>query len=120
MSEVSLYDKYGGFATINSIVIKFYDNLQANDDVSHFFENISLDRLIDHQTKFLCQVLGGPADYSGRELKEAHLPLKITEKDFGVVATVLQETLEDSGVEADDLATIMGVVGSTKDQIVSA
>lgn len=120
MSSQSLYDKYGGFATINSIVIKFYDNLLANDQVAHFFENIALENLIDHQTKFLCQVLGGPADYSGRELKTAHLPLKITDADFGVVATVLHQTLDEAGVESADLETIMGVVGSTKDQIVSA
>jgi hemoglobin len=120
MNNENLYDKYGGFATINSIVVQFYDNLLENDDVSHFFENISMEKLIDHQTKFLCQVLGGPADYSGRELKDAHLPLKITEKDFGVVATVLRETLQTAGVEAQDLETIMGVVGGTKNQIVSA
>lgn len=119
MSEVSLYDKYGGFATIHQVVIKFYDALNANEEVSHYFDRIDLEGLISHQTKFLCQVLGGPAEYSGRELKTAHEPLKINEHDFGVVAGVLQEVLVSSGVEAVDVETIMGVVGSTKDQIVS-
>ncbi len=116
---MSLYDKYGGFATINSIVTDFYDNLLENNDVAHFFENVSLERLIDHQTKFLCQVLGGPSEYTGKELSAAHQNMNISDADFGTVATILKQTLEDAGVEPEDLDTIIGIVASTKDQIVT-
>lgn len=119
MSEESLYDKYGGFATVSTLVHKFYEKINATPDLEPYFENTDMERLIDHQTKFLCMVLGGPNEYKGRELKAAHKNLRITTPHFGIVADILQETLEEGGVEDKDVATIMGVVGGTKDDIVN-
>ena len=45
--------------------------------------------------------------------------LSITEEAFGEVARILQETLEDGGVEDEDVATIMGVVAGTAHDIIS-
>ena len=51
---------------------------------------------------------------------QAHKHLKVTEADFGEVATILKENLEDAGVEAADVNTIIGVVAGYADQIITA
>jgi hemoglobin len=76
-------------------------------------------RLIDHQTKFLCHVLGGPADYTGRSLAASHRNLGITSAEFAEVAEILQETLEDFDLNHADIASVMSVVASTRSDIVS-
>ena len=43
----------------------------------------------------------------------------ITEDAFSEVAELLEETLEDMSVEDDDIATIMGIVGGVKSDIVT-
>jgi hemoglobin len=64
-------------------------------------------------------ILGGPASYSGRDLRAAHERLNITGKDFFLVADLLEETLEEAGVEDEDIETIMKIVASTQVDIVN-
>ncbi len=120
MSDQSLYDKYGGFATVSKLVNEFYDKIGATEELDVYFEGIEMDRLIDHQTKFLCSVLGGPEKYEGRQLKVAHERFNITSEHFDLVASLLKETLEDNGVEDPDVEAIVKVVWGAKPDIVSA
>jgi len=79
-----------------------------------------MERLIDHQTKFIAHVLGGPAEYTGRELGAAHARLKTTGEAFAEVAAILQETLEDAGMEPADVAAVMGIVAGARGNVVTA
>ncbi len=74
-----------------------------------------MERIIDHQTKFIAHVLGGPAEYSGRELAVAHSSLKITGSAFDEVAE-----LEDAGMEAEDVSKVMGIVAGARGSVVTA
>jgi len=114
----SLYDKYGGFPAISSIVTDFYDRLLKSNSLSPYFQSVDMERLMDHQTKFLCMVLGGPNNYTGRALDAAHSRLNITPQAFGEVAGHLKAALEKAGVHGDDVSAILGVVAGTQNQIV--
>ena len=74
---------------------------------------------IHHQTLFLTKVLGGPDEYEGRSLKEAHSGLLIGESEFAEVVSLLTLTLEEFAVEPDDIRTIIEKIVDLKDQIVS-
>ena len=76
----TLYDKYGGFSAIATIVHDFYDRVVASDVLAGYFEDVDMERLISHQTQFLCKVLGGPDNYTGRSLKAAHRNLNISRR----------------------------------------
>jgi hemoglobin len=114
----TLFDKYGGFSTVGSIVHSFYEKVMDTDSLLHYFEGIDMERLIRHQTDFLCLLLGGPVNYSGRDLRQAHRRLNITEEDFDLVAELLEETLEESNVEYEDIEAIMSIIVSTKPDII--
>lgn len=118
VSADSLFHKYGGFTSVGSIVLSFYEKVLDTDELQHYFDGIDMERLVRHQTDFLCMVLGGPASYSGRDLRSAHERLRIIEEDFYTVADLLEETLEEAGVEDDDIQTILEIVKTTKDDIV--
>jgi len=116
----SLYDKYGGFPVISAIVQTFYDKIGETDELSHFFSNVSMEALMSHQTKFLCKVLGGPDNYEGRSLAKAHAGLNIDGRTFALVGQLLQESLEEAGVEPDDVKMILSVVVGVRNDIVTA
>lgn len=118
MSE-SLYDKYGGFSTVGQIVHNFYEKIMDEESLEAYFWDIDMTRLMRHQVDFLCMVLGGPANYTGRSLKDAHAHLNITEEHFNTVAGLLEEALEEGGMEDDDIEAVIGIVASTKDDIVT-
>ena len=114
----TLFEKYGGFATIGDVVHSFYEKIMDTESLEHYFWDVDMNRLMAHQTDFLAMVLGGPSNYSGRSLKEAHRHLKITVEDFLTVAELLEEALEEAGMEDQDIEMVIGIVASTKDDIV--
>ena len=114
----TLFEKYGGYETIKNIVTEFYREILSRETLAPYFVNVNLDRLIDHQTRFLSHLLGGPSTYQGNTLESAHLSLHISGAAFDEVASILNWVLEDAGVSEDDLKTILGVVGEARSAIV--
>lgn len=117
---MQLYDKYGGFATISQIVHAFYDKVLASPSLDPYFAGVAMEPLIDHQTKFLCKVLGGPDNYSGRAMRTVHQPHKISGAAFDEVAQLLKDSLEEAQVEPADVTTILGIVASVRGDVVAA
>jgi hemoglobin len=115
----TLYDKYGGFATVNKLVQAFYRKVSESENLAPYFEGVDIQKLMDHQTKFFSGILEGPVEYAGRELKGVHACLGITEDAFSEVAELLEETLEDMSVEDADIESIMEIVGGVKSDIVT-
>ena len=98
----TLYDKYGGFAAINRVVMSFYDRVLDSDELAPYFEHVDMSRLIDHQTKFLAALLGGPASFTDEHLRHVHSALAITDAAFDLVKETLHATLVDHGFAAAD------------------
>ncbi len=115
----TLYDKYGGFAVISRVVMDFYDRLLDSETVGDYFEDTDMKRLIDHQTKFIAYLLGGPAEYTGDRLAQLHAHLKIGGPDFDEMKTILDQTLETHGFEADDRGTVMAEIEARRGLIVA-
>ncbi|MCJ8314065.1 MAG: group 1 truncated hemoglobin [Saccharospirillaceae bacterium] len=115
----TLFDKYGGFETFNTLVINFYRKVLDDPNLEKYFSQVNMEKLIDHQTHFISKLLGGPDRYKGKDLKQAHKGMNITTPDFIEVAELLEETLEDANVEAEDIKTIIEVFASFQHQIVN-
>ena len=97
-----------------------YDALEVNEITAPYFEDSDIRALMDHQVKFLSQVLGGPQQYTGKAMTAAHTGMKISEQAFFEVANTVKDILEDNGVEDDDVAHIISILAGLKDDIVEA
>lgn len=115
----TLYEKYGGFGAVSRVVMSFYDRLLDSDDIGPFFDDVDMPRLIDHQTKFIAHLLGGPADFSADRLLAAHARLDIADGDFDAVKQMLDETLDEHGFSDDDRIVIGDVIESHRGQVVT-
>ena len=118
MAERTLYEKYGGFSQVSKIVLSFYDTLLDNDEVGPFFEDVDMSRIVDHQTKFIASLLGGPAAYTDNQLRQLHSHLSITDGHFDELETVLRGTLLGHGMDADDVETVVAEFGKRRPLIV--
>ena len=114
----SLFNKYGGFSTVGKLVHSFYEKVLDTDQLLHYFRGIDMERLIRHQTDFLCLILGGPVHYTGKDLRQAHVRMNITEEDFDLVAELLEEALEECNIEYGDIDMIMALIRVRKPDIV--
>jgi hypothetical protein len=58
-----MFERYGGFAKISKIVSDFYGRVLDSPIMGPYFEESDMKRLIDHQTKFIASIMGGPASH---------------------------------------------------------
>ncbi len=73
-----------------------------------------------HQVLLISQVLGGPAEYSGRELGQAHEGLNITNDDFHHVVAHLVDVLRKNSVDEDIIGRVGEALGAAEKDIVEA
>jgi len=105
--ERSVYERYGGFAQVSRIVLDFYDRIMEDDDLGPFFDDVDMARIVDHQTKFIAMLLGGPAHYNDEQIRRLHGHLVISEAHFDRLQALLGETLADHGMTEPDVALVV-------------
>ncbi|MDJ0936715.1 MAG: group 1 truncated hemoglobin [Kiloniellales bacterium] len=118
----SLFDRLGGAPAVEAAVTLFYEKVLADPQISHFFEGTNMAIQQAKQKAFLTMVFGGPARYSGRDLRRAHAPLVergLNDSHFDAVAGHLQATLEELGVAQDLTAEVMLTAASTRDDVLN-
>ena len=115
----SLFEKYGGFKTVSRIVLTFYDYALDSDQIGGHFEDVDMARLIDHQTKFVSSLLGGPASFSDERLAQVHAHLGISHTDFDEARDLLAEALEEHGMVPEDVKTVIAAIESKRPLIVA-
>lgn len=115
----SIYEKYGGFKTISRIVITFYEMALDSDQIGDHFADVDMPRLIDHQTKFVSSLLGGPASFSDDRLEAVHRSLGISHADFDEMAVLMSDALAEHGMSPEDIQTTVSVIEGKRAIIVS-
>ena len=118
--KATMFDRYGGFAIVHKVVLAFYDKVLDSDVIGPFFDDVDMRRLADHQTKFISQVMGGPASYTNEVLAQMHRNLAIDQPAFDEMARLLEETLREFDFEPDDVKQIMADIKSRQPYIVTA
>jgi hemoglobin len=54
----TIFERYGGFASISKVVSSFYGQMLESEDTARFVDGVDMRRLIDHQTKFIATLNG--------------------------------------------------------------
>ena len=120
MQDESLYQRLGGASMIERAVDGFYLKVLADDRVRRFFDDIDMDTQRARQRDFLIYALGGPAQYTGKDLREAHQRLVdsgLSDIHFIIVCEHLVSTLNELGAPADAVVGVLTFLESKRDDI---
>ena len=133
--EKSLYDRLGGAFAIAAVVDHFSDAVVKNPIVGQKSKNPqlrewhtkSLGRLPGlkfMRTLWVCNVSGGPFQYTATKpgktplgLEEAHRDLKISPAEFDEVAAELGRTLDHVKVPKREKAEVLAAFAAHKDEV---
>ena len=115
----SIFERYGGFAAVSRMTSEFYDRVLDSEILAPYFSGVDMRRLIDHQTKFMAYVMGGPASYSDDQIQRAHQKLDIDDASFKEMTRLLRETLGDFDFDESDIGSIIQAIDSRKGSVVS-
>jgi hemoglobin len=116
----TIFERYGGFATVRKIVSSFYEYVLDDEVMAPYFTGIDMRRQIDHQSKFISAVMGGPGSYSDDHLQRVHARLGITHDAFKVMAGLLQEAMEDHDMAPVDVDAVMHEIVIREHLVVTA
>ena len=122
--ERSLYDRLGGLAPISVVVSDFIDALvpdamlNANPAIDAARQQVPGPYLKYHVTAMVCEVTGGPCKYTGRNMKESHAHMSITEQEWDRMVSIFKDVLAKHGVPAQEQEELLAIIGSTKPDIV--
>jgi hemoglobin len=116
----TIFERCGGFAAVSKVVMAFYEKVLDSDIAGPYFEDVDMKALIDHQTKFVAQVMGGPVEYNDEVLRNVHAKHKIDREAFDEVARLMKETLEDFDFDPADVKDVMRQITSRAVFIISA
>jgi hemoglobin len=102
----SIFERNGGFAKVSRVVMSFYERVIDSPIMSPYFAKTDMKQLIDHQTKFIAYLMGGPASFSDDHLERVHQRLGIDRRTFNEMVSLLTETLKDFDFSDEDIAII--------------
>ena len=115
----SVFEKIGGAAAVDAAVDIFYKKVLADDRISHFFDTIDMESQHVKQKAFLTMAFGGPNNYTGKDMREAHKHMNLTEEHFNAVAENLVGTLKELNVGQAEIDEIVAVAVSVKDDVLN-
>ena len=115
----SLYERLGGAAAVDAAVDVFYRKVLADSRISHYFDSVDMDAQRAKQKAFLTFAFGGPAQYSGRDMREAHKKMNLSEADFDAVMDNLGMTLEELKVPSELINEAAGIAMSVKNDVLN-
>ncbi len=116
---MSIYEQIGGEKAVGAAVDIFYKKVVTDDRISHFFDSVDMAGQIQKQKSFLTTVFGGPNNYTGKDMREAHKHMNLTEEHFGAVAENLVNTLQELSVPQSMIDEIVGIALSVKDDVLN-
>jgi hemoglobin len=116
----TMFERYGGLPFVTRFVLGFYDRVLASPGLAPYFADTDMQRLVEHQAKFISSVMGGPASYSNAALREAHSHLHIDDRAFDEMIGLFKAMLEDFQIAEDDLGAIMAELNAHRTHIVQA
>ena len=118
----SLYDRIGGEAAVNAAVDIFYRKVLADDRIKRFFDDVDMDRQAAKQKAFLTMVMGGPNDYTGKDMREGHAHLVkrgLNDSHFDAVMENLGATLQELNVPPELIAEAAAIAESTRNDVLN-
>jgi hemoglobin len=122
--EKTLYERLGGEYPIAVVVDQFIDILLINDvlnanpAIKEARDRVPRAGLKFHVTALVCQTSGGPCQYTGRSMEEAHAHLNITEREWQAMLSDFRRVLNNNQVPEREQKELIAIVESTKGAIV--
>jgi hemoglobin len=118
--ESSVYDRLGGSSAVRLVTEAFYQKVLADEELAPYFAFVAMDRLIAMQTSFLTMAFGGPDEYQGRGLREAHARLRdLDDRHFDKVVGYLADTLHEFGASDADVTAAGAVAESVRNDVLN-
>jgi hemoglobin len=137
-AKKSLYDRLGGTSGIAMIVDDFVPRALADPRVNWYRKGVKqggfsihrnrsetwnptpddIKSLKLHLTQFMALATGGPSEYQGREMRDSHAGMHISNSEFDATIGDLKASLDKLQIAQKEQKELLAVIETTRTQIV--
>ncbi|MFN3586018.1 MAG: group I truncated hemoglobin [Moraxellaceae bacterium] len=96
--DMTVYRDFGEREGIQRLMEDFMRDLLADDRTRPFFEKVDQQRVILMLTEQFCHAAGGPCEYRGRSMTDAHAGMGVKREHFNALVEVLQKSMTRAGI----------------------
>ena len=113
----STFERIGGAEAVDRLVDDFYARVLSDPELGPFFAHTDMAKLRRMQVEFFASALGGPTTYAGMTLADAHRGRGIQPRHLTRFVEHLLATLQDQGLDDDDVDAIVDHVNTVAGEI---
>ncbi|GAB4259553.1 MAG: group 1 truncated hemoglobin [Methylomicrobium sp.] len=116
----SLYEQLGGEAAVNAAVDIFYRRVLSDYRINRFFNNVDMEQQAAKQKAFLTMAFGGPNNYTGTDMRNAHarlVKMGLDDSHFDAVMEHLTGTLQELNAPENLIAQVASIAESTRSDV---
>jgi hemoglobin len=116
-ATTTLYEQLGGAPAVAAAVDILYRKVLKDERIKHFFQGVDMAGQIAKQKAFLTMAFGGPANYSGLDMRNAHARLVakgLHGGHFDAVMEHLGATLVELKVPGDLISQAAAIAESVR------
>ena len=110
----SLYSRLGGGEAVEQVTVRFYAAVLDDPLLAPHFYGVDMAVQAGMLASFLSIAAGGPGEYRGRNLRDAHAALQIGDREFDRVVELLAAALKAAGVSDGTIAEVAGVAETVR------
>jgi hemoglobin len=114
-----VFQSFGGKAGISKVIDDFLTIWQADPRISKRLEDADVERLGLMLKEQITQLTGGPAVYSGKDMKTVHDGMGIRNADFNALAEDLQLAMEKNGISSRTQNKLLAKLAPMQKEIVT-
>ncbi|MGC9369308.1 MAG: group I truncated hemoglobin [Paracoccaceae bacterium] len=121
--EASLYDRLGGAVGVAALVDDIVEAHMQNPVIMARFipyrdDLERLDAVKQHLRDFLGAGSGGPEEYTGRSMAEAHRGMNVNAQEYMAATDDIMKTLERHDIDEQTRKDVLAIAYSLKDEII--
>jgi TolB-like protein/truncated hemoglobin YjbI len=117
--KVDLFSLIGGSQTVQTAVDALLRRVLADESISHYFAGADVAHLRAHQVVFISALLGGPDQYTGRDMAAAHAHLRprLNDTHFDSILKHFRASLKEVGVNDYRAERVMSLLEAQRSAV---
>jgi len=119
-APVSLFEQLGGAAAVDAAVDIFYRKVLEDYRINRYFSNVDMAQQAAKQKAFLTMAFGGPNNYTGQDMRDAHarlVKMGLDDSHFDAVMENLTATLQELNVPENLIAQVAALAETTRSDV---
>ncbi|MEP6548328.1 MAG: group 1 truncated hemoglobin [Gammaproteobacteria bacterium] len=117
-AQVRLYDRLGGEVGVAAITATLIDRVSSDPKLGRSFKDSNLNRIKRLLAEQICDLSGGPCQYSGDSMREVHAGHHISEAEFFGMVAELRDVLKERHVSLGASNELLRLLAPMKRDVV--